>query len=494
MSSVKEFNYKLCFVGKESMLMDPEKEAKENFPHNPLLSKALAYCFLIISELVKHDITESKVVDVIRVGKPKTRAIAAPREPPSFLVTDEELLKVLINLFPFPAVDIVSKRKNELNKSCWVVEELNTATKFENKWGYEDGYLMMPIFVKKDNQIVYNIRDLNKEESTDEITPQHVVAALKFFNCIVRAKKSGIEHIIWKDPVYGGTKLQNENYDTMFALFVADKYLQLTREHYTDQNELQRLSLSIAFLEVLKKMTGAVDEVIIKKVETFSKDMLDYILVPFGHDTKYNYISNLNVDVNKEKSMLFDILYTIYVVGVPRNLVVSGYPNWDQLVEVAKLYGNMNITVWDTKKPSIFEEGVKISTKKEKLDSKKISAYDANTLFISGHLTNPFIKDFKGVSMIKTTPSMRYAYAFISCFANYGTPHNKLIIIPGQSKRVVGDDIKSYEVFVDKYYRDKNRRMYHRDTKESTGELSFDEAILQYLLTHKTTKRMTVTN
>lgn len=305
MTYVQDFNASLAFISKTSMLSS--LEPAQVFENKPALSLALAYMYVAM----KYNTT---------------------------VLVEQELFPTLSDLFPS-----LVKRKSA-SGSGMTITKVDTSA--EPK--YKQGLLLMPVYVSEGSKLVYNIHHTDAEEM--EYSVPFTVGALNFFNCVVRSQSAGTSRVIWKDPATFSTRLQSANYDRMFGLYLANKYLSsFTDDYPIPTDSLATLAMCIRLMEIVEagSETQATKTQVMSR--PFSEAMIDALIVPASAEVTTEVVSS-TLAVDQSKRDLFSVLFYLRkytpakrVQGL--NLYLIGFKSYTFLTTLAKLFPRVTFTV-----------------------------------------------------------------------------------------------------------------------------------------------------
>lgn len=480
MSVLKSFDHTLCFVNTENKLTREQPRIK--LQTNKSLSLILAYFYTILKHAKDTIVVNDKVYDIITKYFPK------------------EIFPIVKESEHRPIDDSESEENDKENK-VWRIRQVN-ATEVEAY--YMKGDLFMAIYTSEDNVLIYNI--YSEGSDVVDYNTEHILGALKYFNGVFRSNIGGTAKNIYRDPVIQSTKLRY-NYDQMFGLWLADKYLQMMADgkYLKSQSELKSeikepdepLSQCMGFFEIIKKASvGLLDkEVVVRKFDSKSMSnviMMDLILEPL-EDNKID-IKNISLPNKEYKSNLFSTLYFLLIEQIGKTddftLYVIKFNTYNHLDKILEYFPSAKIIVHDESKTSIVPKGIELvktlllpaTIRKKKKESVNkiflVSGLEHNDVLIKalteGTQDNAALVPYTSASF---QPLYTFASLFtpLSAYKGYSVFHDSVKNTMG-TQNLVKTKFRARMNLLALNYRDVNKWSY---TMEIGGpEMSFDEVYL----------------
>jgi hypothetical protein len=465
---IKDFDYRFSFIGTDDKLSELEPIvplAADAVIINKQLSKTLAYCYLTIQCL-----------------SPDLEAGVGTEEPANeSIIVDDNLITIMTQLFPFfDRFLTIEASEEEDNYHVWTITEIKADSTSCN-----DGLLMKPSYVAPTSVIVYNIHRLNADLIV--LTPAHTTAALNFFNCVIRSKIAGSGRIIWRDPITFNTRLRNESYDYMFALYIANKYMTLIDKNYSQTGENEKLAKCIRWIDIVKELISSVVAI---EIKVFDAIAFAAPIVKL-HDETIPF-QDVIVPIDEMKRYLCDALFFLRLSNISTKnkftLVVTGLRSYDHLKTIRRIYKAATIEVWHTK---TLPDMKGIIIRKQNITPPEIQKYKpeihGEILFISGaEFNDVLLKKLDGRAMVKFgSTSFEAAATFVSCFAPAPVPTSATSVPAGNvivksfqqvDKQTSLTLFKQHANWFNNEWRDTKRWVYPSDN--DVGNISYDEAFL----------------
>lgn len=462
MTSIQQFNFRFAFLGENNKLLNQEPTGE--LEENKKLSILLAYCYLILRN-------------------PNSKIYVEPERSYNIQIELAEL---------FPVTRIITEY-DEDEEEMWTIDLIDTKD-VNNK--YTNGEFMMPIYVSNRNTFLYN---LHKWGDKDILVDQNYSSyALNFFNCIYRSRNSGSLKVIWRDPVTGGTKV-NEEYDYMFALFIADKYFTLMDPDYLiESNPEKKLAMCMSFVT---HVTNMCSPKIKAEVKTIDIEIFKGLSVTRAKNLDIDVI-NTNFTLPKEdkqKGILTSHLYWIATVAEQyrheATLLLTGYSDYSFLKPLLKITGLKSIIVYN--KLQITGEELKIPEGIGMVKDAKVALNlqkDLKTLFSCGiapeapllkSTIEGFIKAGGKTCMFitkrKWVPTSGYCFSFLSPFTSKNNPVMYMFTLDKKNFFGISDitSVTNSVVidYINSQYRDTSRKYL---LPKGDIEYTYDEVIYEY--------------
>jgi len=467
--AVQDFDPLLCMCGKQSKLTSESPMVQ--LVERKDLSVLLVYLWVILMN--------------------PTRTILVPK-------TKSSLISLLQDLCPFATL-VTDPISEDIQ-----VEEINVST--SGAMTYRAGFIMMPVFVSETSTTVYNIYD--GDAPFIDYTRDFLLGALNRFNCIIRNNNVGTARVVWKDPVIGDTLLQEENYDSMFALYIADAYLRTIDPTYPRADQMSNIAGCLNAVRLFESKTSPAEISVRDLSELFqNQTLVPWTTTTSSSDETIVHSPGIGIfDVDRIKSDLFVLLsftsamklgtrssFTLFIAGFDRyahlSLFLDLFPKCRMIMWVGENDTGHGSTKFDERITKVFRSVVG-STTLGKYNKEQTSTHPL--LFVSGlPLNDIIIAKFAGYSCILAgTAKFKPLQSFVPCFMPADAVTAYSVIAP-TPKRVTGAEIKELQNHVriaipatianlNTLCRDKKKWMY--TVKNSTSNYSFDEAYLKVLM------------
>lgn len=467
MISVKSFDPSLAFVSTDSKRSNSEAEGE--IADNVTMSFLVAYLYMSTKYM-----KEDTMILVAKKYYPVMKKLFGNSE--SIIKEDQEDAKIYALSF------------------------------IEHSQNIKDGEVMMPMYMSLRNTKIFNIH--STDEDIIKSDSDHVKKCINFFNCFVRSGKGGLTNIMWSDPISSGTKLQMFNYDQMFVLYVADKYLNRIDPSYQTDSLEEKLAKSLSFLDLLKTEAEELDssgKLVIRDIASNNGKYLKDAVKAWSFDNiphagKLETKSKLIVNVSLSyKAALISFLSACNVKKKDRVTIVlyGQFQDYSFVNDLSSsMYTNAKFMVW-------VEETTKIKTSKniEKLTG-KFSANELGEkcyLFSVAKVNDVTLKKFadnvncESRSLVYVGTTNYIPEKLIMPVYSDATAHVYSVINPCELKKMSSDEksllINSADTYYKEFnssYRNVNKWMYNvsvpgKTVKLTSKPVSYDEAYLMSL-------------
>jgi hypothetical protein len=466
----KSFDPTRCFVNRENKLT--REPPKIKLPEDKSFSLVLAYFYTILKHPKDQVVVDDRVYHAVTKYFPK------------------EFFLILKASEYVPVDNSESEEETERDR-VWRIRQVMAT---EAGAYYIKGDLLMATYTSEENVLIYNV--YSDGSDVIEYNTEHILGALKYFNGVVRGSGGGTAKHIYIDPVIQSTKLRY-NYDQMFGLWLADKYLQTMGEGKyvkTPQSLDEPLAQCMGLLEVIRKASaGLLDKEVVVRVFD-GETMANSIMIDLASDLVEDVtIRNVSLPNREYKSNLFSTLYFLLIESVGTTnftLYVTKFNTYNHLAKVLEYFPGAKIIVHDESKTASVPKGIELNTtvilpatiRKLRQGSKDkillISGLEHNDALVKALTENT---QDNAALVLYTSVSFQPLYTFASLFTpltgykGYSVFHDAIKSTLGPQNVITARFRKSLNLLVQNY-RDTNKWSY---TMEKGGpEMSFDEVYL----------------
>jgi len=455
MSFIKTFDHKLAFVGPTDLLSE-KQIPNDSLEVNEKLSLVLAYLYVALREGTEN-----------------------------LIMVDDNVIDILKQLLPFHNFGPVTD-EYEMDKRNLRVEVLDASGKDLLVF---KGILMKPVFVNRDSTVLYSLYEVN--DKSQEISKKYCRASLGYFNNVIRNSLSGKGPVIWTDPIANDTKL-TDSYDTMFALYIADKFLHVIDTDYPSIDYDENLAKGLALFDIIQNKLGKIKAPVIELVKKeFSPDA-----VLMKHQT-YETITypEISVPTSEERRHFCDVLHFFARVKVTNTtqaiVVLSGFKSLLFLEFIAQLFPQSKFYVWGYTVPKgkkkIVADNVVLNPKLLKVsDASEYSQEKKDVYYITNlSIYDNIIKAMNPrVALVFHNPqsALKSHFTFASCFTKIQTNNKARSVVNAELKKgKEGGVVKNFFLAVDGDWRNTNAWQYTNVITHRDDDI-YDNCFLAYFL------------